>query len=64
MVTLDYFRDAAYGTRLYLVKEKPENIPRARITFKCLQYLDIATKSFLTYWIIKKLLNYMNMRLY
>lgn len=60
----DYCDKGAYGTRLYLVKGKPENIPKAKRLMQRLWYLDVATKSLVTYWLLKKLITYFNITLY
>lgn len=64
MITLEYFRAAAVGARAFLVKEKPEDIPKARKTFRRLFYLDVATKTLITCWIIQKVFNYFELTIY
>lgn len=59
-----YLHDAAYGTRLYLVKEKVEDLPKARKLFIRLRYLDIITKTLCIYWIVKILLTRFNVSIY
>lgn len=64
MITLEYFRGATVGARIYLVKENPEDIPKARKTFRRLFYLDVATKALITSWIIQKVMNYFQVSIY
>lgn len=64
MITLEYFRGAAVGARVYLVKEKLEDIPKARRTFRRLFYLDLATKTLFTCWIIQKVFSYFQLSIY
>ncbi|XP_055309701.1 putative fatty acyl-CoA reductase CG5065 [Sitodiplosis mosellana] len=59
----EYLQNAACGTKLYLCKEKLENIPKARIFCRRLRFLDIFSKTLMTYWIAKKVLSYFNVHL-
>ncbi|XP_031626468.1 putative fatty acyl-CoA reductase CG5065 [Contarinia nasturtii] len=60
----NYCYNAAFGTKLYLVKEKVEDIPTALAFHRRLWFLDVFTKSFFTYWIVQKLLSYFNVSIY
>lgn len=64
MHVLEYCDACAYGYKIYLAKEKPENIPKARALYKRLWYLDVAVKTYLCYWIFKKVLAYFDITFY
>lgn len=64
METLSYFRANMMGARLYLAKEKPEDIPKARKTFRRLFYLHVVTKTLIVCWIIQKCFNYFELSIY
>lgn len=59
-----YCYNAAYGTKLYLVKEKIEDVPKTRAFYRRLRFLDISTKALLVYWIVKKILTYFDVSIY
>lgn len=40
-----YFRYAVLGGRRYLLKEKDENLPKARTNYRRMKYLDIFVKT-------------------
>lgn len=59
-----YCEVCTYGCKVYLAKEKPENIPKARVLLRRLWFLDVSVKIWLTYWILKKILNYLDVTIY
>lgn len=60
----EYCNTAAYGTRVYLAKEKPENTPKARLLYQRLWFLDVSTKLLFTYWMAQKWLTYFNITIH
>lgn len=58
-----YMNVATCGIKLYLGKEKLEDLPKARAFYKRLRFLDIFSKTLMIYWIAKKLLAYFNVHL-
>lgn len=64
MNVIEYCEVSAYGYKVYLAKEKPENIPKARALYSRLFVLDVAVKLFLSYWILKKVLSYFEITVY
>lgn len=58
-----YMHVAACGTKLYLTKEKLEDIPKAREFNRRLRFLDIFSKTLMMYWFAKKLLSFFNVQL-
>lgn len=59
-----YCHVGAYGSKVYLAKENPDNVPQARTLFRRLWFLDVVTKLLLTYWILKKIFSYFNVTVY
>lgn len=55
-----YFEDAALGTKLYLVKEKKEDIPTALAFMAKMYVLDIATKIIIGLWLASTVLAYID----
>lgn len=58
-----YVLEAACGVKVYLGKEKLEDLPKARAYFRRLRILDIFAKTLMTYWIAKKILSYLDVNL-
>lgn len=58
-----YMFTAACGTKLYLTKEKIEDVPKAREFIRRLRFLDIFSKTLMSYWMAKKLLSFFNIQL-
>lgn len=54
-----YFSVATMGTRVYLVKDKKENLPKALQFTKRLYYLDLTVKILFGIWIVYQLLKYL-----
>lgn len=54
-----YFSVATMGTRVYLVKDKKENLPKALQFTQRLYYLDLTVKMLFGIWIVYKLLKYL-----
>lgn len=52
----EYFENAAYGTKIYVAREKIEDTPKALKTSQRLWVLDKSTKILFTCWILHKLL--------
>lgn len=59
-----YLNNGAFGSRLYLAKEKLEDLPKAKVLFRRLRYLDVTCKVLFVYLIVKKLLTYFNVSIY
>lgn len=59
-----YCLSAAFGTRIYLAKDKIENISKARAFHLRLRILDLLVKLLISYWLFRKLLKYMNVELF
>lgn len=58
IVVLEYFAQAIYGARKYLIKETDEDLPMARIRFKRMMILDKVCKTIIVllvaYYLIVK----------
>lgn len=58
MSVQEYFRVAVLGTKLYLIKDKKENIPKAKAFSRRLIYLDLLTKIVFWSWIVYAIIKY------
>lgn len=54
-----YFRAASLGIKLYLVKEKLEDLPKALEFTRRLYYLDLTVKIIIGVWLFNKLVRYL-----
>lgn len=54
-----YFKNAALGTKIYILREKKENLPKARKIMNQLYYLDKVVKYLFFFYLIKKLFKYL-----
>lgn len=54
-----YFSVATLGTKLYLVKDKREDLPRALKFMDRLYYLDLIVKLLVGYWLVYRFIKYM-----
>lgn len=54
-----YFSVATLGTKLYLVKDKIEDLPKALQFMKKLYYLDLTVKILIGIWLFYKLLKFL-----
>lgn len=64
MELFKYLDVAMIGLKIYLRKEKREDIPKAKAFMKKMGYLDIFTKTLLCYWILSMCLRYFNLTLF
>lgn len=60
----EYLYNGALGSRLYLANEKMEDLPKAKVLYRRLKYLDITCKVLFVYLIVKKLLTYFDVSIY
>lgn len=54
-----YFSVATLGSKLYLIKDKKENMPKAHQFMRRLYYLDLSVKILIGIWIVYKILKYL-----
>lgn len=54
-----YFSVATLGSKLYLIKDKKENLPKAHQFMRRLYYLDLSVKILIGIWLVYKVLKYL-----
>lgn len=54
-----YFSVATLGTKLYLVKDKMEDMPKALRFMQRLYYLDLTVKILMGIWVVYKILKFL-----
>lgn len=59
-----YFEGASYGIRTYFVKDKPEDLPRARKFYEYLKILDRVSKTLIVLWIIFIVVEFVDKKLF
>lgn len=61
---LTLMENGSAGSRRFLANESDEDLPKARIYFQRLKYLDYFTKILLGYYVTNKVLSYFELSLY
>lgn len=55
-----YNVSSAFGTRLYFIKDKPEDLPKARACYRRLKIIDKISKTLISLWFINMILKYID----